>query len=179
MKNTSSTPSAVDVLLEMFGRVPDLLHNVLDGIDPELLVTQPQVGGGHPGNSIGWLVWHVGRMEDAQIAAIAGTPEVHRSGDWKRRLGTPYPASTHGYGMSPADVARFTVVAPDQLGAYYDDVHARTVEVLHSFEAKGLQTVVDDRWTPPVTALVRLVSIADDAVQHVGQAAYLRGLLTG
>ena len=37
--------------------------------------------------------------------------------------------------------------------------------------------VVDRRWDPPVTLGVRLVSIADDDIQHAGQAAYLRGLL--
>jgi len=37
--------------------------------------------------------------------------------------------------------------------------------------------VVDRRWDPPVTMGVRLVSIADDCLQHVGQAAYVRGLL--
>jgi hypothetical protein len=37
--------------------------------------------------------------------------------------------------------------------------------------------VVDRRWTPPVTLGVRLVSVADDCLQHVGQAAYVRGLL--
>ena len=40
-----------------------------------------------------------------------------------------------------------------------------------------LDVVVDERWDPPVTMGVRLVSIADDCLQHVGQAAYVRGLL--
>jgi hypothetical protein len=40
-----------------------------------------------------------------------------------------------------------------------------------------LDRVVDRRWDPPVTMGVRLISIADDCLQHVGQASYLRGLL--
>jgi hypothetical protein len=32
-------------------------------------------------------------------------------------------------------------------------------------------------WTPHVTLGVRLVSVLDDDMQHVGQAAYLRGIL--
>ena len=36
--------------------------------------------------------------------------------------------------------------------------------------------VVDERWDPPVTLGVRLVSVISDDLQHVGQAAYLRGL---
>ena len=36
---------------------------------------------------------------------------------------------------------------------------------------------VDEHWDPPVTLLARLVSIEQDAVQHLGQAAYVRGVL--
>jgi hypothetical protein len=39
-----------------------------------------------------------------------------------------------------------------------------------------LDRVVDKRWDPPVTLGVRLVSVVDDDAQHVGQAAYVRGL---
>ena len=40
-----------------------------------------------------------------------------------------------------------------------------------------LDRVVDERWDPPVTLGVRLVSVADDDIQHAGQAAFVRGLL--
>ena len=40
-----------------------------------------------------------------------------------------------------------------------------------------LDRVVDESWDPPVTLGVRLVSILNDDTQHVGQAAYVRGLL--
>jgi Protein of unknown function (DUF664) len=33
------------------------------------------------------------------------------------------------------------------------------------------------RWDPPVTLAVRLLSVADDCLQHLGQAAYARGIL--
>ena len=40
-----------------------------------------------------------------------------------------------------------------------------------------LDRIVDRRWEPPVTLCVRLVSVADDCLQHAGQAAYVKGLL--
>lgn len=175
---TGSSPSAVDVLLESFGRIPELLHQVVDGIDPEVLVRQPVVDG-RTNNSIGWLVWHIGRMEDAQVAAIAGSDQVHATGGWADRLGVPYPASASGYGMSTADVAKFRVASPELLTDYYDAVHERTIQVIGQLDAAGLSRIVDDQWDPPVTALVRLVSVVDDAAQHAGQAAYVKGLLSG
>jgi hypothetical protein len=36
---------------------------------------------------------------------------------------------------------------------------------------------VDESWNPPVTLGVRLVSVVNDDTQHVGQAAFLRGLV--
>ena len=173
---STSAPTAADVLLEAFGRIPELLDEVIRGLDLETLLRRPEIDG-VAGNSIGWIVWHIGRMEDAQVADLAGTAEVHRTDGWQHRLGVPYPADAHGYGMGAADVARFTVTSPAVLTAYYDAVHARTAEVIRGMSGDDLARVVDDSWDPPVTALVRLVSIVDDAAQHAGQAAYLRGLL--
>ena len=42
--------------------------------------------------------------------------------------------------------------------------------------AAELKRVVDTNWDPPVTASARLVSIIDDCAQHLGQAAYVRGI---
>lgn len=176
MGAVTNAPTAIDVLLESFGRIPDLLHDVVDDLDADTLIRQPVVDG-HPNNSIGWIVWHIGRMADAQIADITDSPEVH-AGGWAERLGVPYPPTTHGYGQSAADVARFTVTSPAVLTDYYDAVHARIVEVLQGLGPQDLERVVDERWDPPVTALVRLVSVVDDAAQHAGQAAYVKGLLT-
>ena len=48
---------------------------------------------------------------------------------------------------------------------------------LGSLDGARLDDVIDDAWNPPVTLGVRLVSVADDSLQHAGQAAYLRGLI--
>lgn len=50
-------------------------------------------------------------------------------------------------------------------------------EALSGLGEEDLDRVVDENWDPPVTLGVRLISIADDDIQHAGQAAYLRGLL--
>lgn len=63
------------------------------------------------------------------------------------------------------------------LTGYYDAVHAQSLEALRALTAADLERVVDERWDPPVTLGVRLVSVLSDDLQHVGQAAYARGLL--
>lgn len=64
----------------------------------------------------------------------------------------------------------------DLLGGYYRAVHAMTLAYVASATAEDLAKIVDKRWTPPVTASARIVSIIDDCAQHLGQAAYVRGL---
>ena len=41
---------------------------------------------------------------------------------------------------------------------------------------RDLDRVVDERWDPPVTLGVRLVSVISDDLQHAGQAALIRGI---
>jgi hypothetical protein len=60
---------------------------------------------------------------------------------------------------------------------YAAAVHARTAEFLGGLSDEDLDRVVDERFHPPVTLGVRLVSVLSDDLQHVGQAAYVRGLL--
>ena len=66
---------------------------------------------------------------------------------------------------------------PGLLTGYHEAVHALTRSVLGGLSDDDLSRVVDERWDPPVTAAVRLVSVVNDIGQHVGQAAYVRGLI--
>lgn len=65
----------------------------------------------------------------------------------------------------------------DLLAAYLRAVHEQTVAFLDTVGPDDLDRVVDDSWDPPVTLGARLVSVVDDDTKHLGQAAYVRGLL--
>ena len=62
------------------------------------------------------------------------------------------------------------------LAEYHDAVHAKTLAYLDTLSDEDLAEVVDRQWDPPVTLGVRLVSVVDDDAQHVGQAAFAKGL---
>ena len=57
-------------------------------------------------------------------------------------------------------------------------MHEATVAYLATVTPEDLDRIVDERWDPPVTLGVRLVSVVSDDLQHAGQAAYVRGLVT-
>lgn len=162
---------STEVLADGFARVQSNVHAVLDGIEEVRLTYQPADGA----NTIAWLIWHLTRGQDAQIAAVAGIEPRWNAGGWYERFALPFDPSASGYGQREAEVLR--VVGPAELLLdYYDATHAVTVEYLRGLDDADLDRIVDTHWDPPVTLGVRLVSILDDDVQHVGQAAYLRGL---
>ncbi|EGD43084.1 hypothetical protein NBCG_02581 [Nocardioidaceae bacterium Broad-1] len=161
------------LLADGFGRIAENLPAIVDGLSVDDLLWRPYDGA----NSIAWTLWHIGRMEDAQIAPLAGTDEVWSRDGWVERFGLPYRPRAMGYGQSAAEVAAFRLEDPTLLTGYYEAVHAATLELVDSLSDEDLARVIDERWDPPVTAAVRLVSVVDDAAQHIGQAAYVKGLL--
>jgi hypothetical protein len=161
------------LLLELYGRIRPLAADVVDGLDAEQLRTPPAPGA----NTIGWLVWHLTRVQDHHVAELIGAEQIWVGGDWARRYGFEPDPSNTGYGHGPDEVGAVHPEGPEALLGYLAEVDARTQTVLEGLTPDDLDRVVDRRWDPPVTLGVRLVSVADDCLQHLGQAAYVRGLL--
>ncbi|MGO4188939.1 mycothiol transferase [Pseudarthrobacter sp. TAF60_1] len=159
------------LLLDAFGRIRETVEATLNGLDDEALVRRPA----GTGNSIAWLIWHLSRVEDAQVASAAGLDQVWTSQAFAGRFGLPLTERDTGYGHSSHQVDAVQAT-PELLLEYYDAVHRQTVGFLKTLTDDDLDRVVDKRWDPPVTLGVRLVSTIADCLQHVGQAAYARGL---
>lgn len=166
-----------EVLLELYGRVPPLVGEVLDGLSRDDLLARPTP----EANSIGWLLWHLTRVQDDHVADVMGAEQVWSSGPWAASFGlepdTWADYRNIGYGHTADDVARVQPESNEAIIAYHEAVDARTRSYLAGLTAPDLDRIVDRRWDPHVTLGVRLVSVADDSLQHVGQAAYLKGLL--
>ncbi len=167
--------NTAELLLELFGRIPPLVDGAVDGLSADELHWQPS----RDANTIGWLVWHLTRVADHHIAEIIEELQVWETGDWAAGFGLAPDPSNSGYGHSPDDMLAVRPTGPDVLIAYLSAVDERARSVLGAIDDVALDRIVDRRWDPPVTLGVRLVSIADDCLQHVGQAAYVRGLLPG
>jgi Protein of unknown function (DUF664) len=161
------------LLIELFGRIPPLAQGAVAGLSAEDLARSPASGC----NTVGWLIWHLARVQDHHVAELLDREQIWVSSDWAARVGLDKDAGNTGYGHGPDDVAKVRPDGPDALLGYLDEVDRRTRVMLEGLTPADLDRVVDRRWDPPVTLGVRLVSIADDSLQHVGQAAYVRGWL--
>jgi hypothetical protein len=161
----------VELLTDHFTRIRELYGDLARDLDEDALNHRP----GGTGNPIGWLLWHVARLQDDHIAHLAGTSQ--RWGEWQERFGLDNDEHDIGYGHTSKQVDAIRIAEPTLLIAYHADVHDMTGSYLARVDGAELDRVVDTRWDPPVTAGVRLVSLTGDCLQHLGQVAYVKGLL--
>ena len=161
-----------ELLLDLFSRVREHVTEAVEGLDVAALTTPPGAGT----NTIGWLVWHLTRVEDAQVAEVMEAGQVW-SAEWARRFGTDPGPGNHGYGHTWEQVLALRPESADALVEYHTAVAERTTAWLATLDAHALDRIVDTSYDPPVTLGVRLVSVVDDEIQHAGQAVYARGLL--
>jgi uncharacterized damage-inducible protein DinB len=164
--------TANDLLVDGFDRVRGSVQEAVTGLDEDRLAFRPDPGA----NSVAWLVWHLSRVQDDHVAEVAGGRQIWTAGGWVERFRLPFDVAATGYGHSAEDVGRVRATA-ELLAGYQDAVHASTVDYLRTLADDDYRRVVDERWSPPVTLAVRLVSVLDDTTQHAGQAAYVRGLI--
>ena len=160
-----------ELLRDAFTRLIEHVDYLTDGLTDEQADYRPSPNA----NSIAWLIWHSARVQDIQLAPIAGIDQVWLSDGWVDRFALDLPRNDTGYGHSPEDVAKVQASA-DLLAGYYHAVHKVTLEFVAGVTAEDLARIVDRNWDPPVTASARLVSIIDDCAQHLGQADYVLGI---
>ncbi|MBM7411005.1 putative damage-inducible protein DinB [Clavibacter michiganensis] len=164
---------ATDLLVDAYGRIAEIVRDAVDGLGADDLAFRPDA----EANSVGWLVWHLARVQDAQVADVAGRDQTWTSGGWAGRFALPFDDSATGYGQSPDDVASLEGITSELLLGYLDAVQSATLSYLAGLDDTELDRVIDEDWTPPVTLGARLVSVLADDLQHAGQASYLAGLI--
>jgi DinB superfamily len=164
--------TTADLLLDLLSRVREHAQEALDCTPADTLARPPADGA----NTVAWLVWHLTRGLDEQAAEVFGYPAVWEGEGWRERMDLPLPAGAHGYGMGYDEVLRVQASA-EHLRGYLDAACSAAAAALRAVTDEDLDRVVDERYDPPVTLAVRLVSILDDCLQHAGQAAYASGIL--
>jgi Protein of unknown function (DUF664) len=165
--------TSADLLVDAFGRIREVVHEVVDRLTPEQLAfrVDPKT------NSIAWLVWHLTRIQDDHLADAAQVEQVWTSQGWVERFGLPFNPLATGYGHRADDVAAVQVASGELLVGYHDAVHQQTTRYVERLSDADLARIVDRSWDPPVSLGVRLVSVIADDLQHAGQAAFVRGIV--
>jgi len=164
--------TSAQLLADAFERIREPVHEAVEGLSPAALAWRPDPAA----NSIAWLVWHLTRIQDDHVAKAAGVEQTWTASKWSERFALPFDAADTGYGHGAAEVGEVNAAA-EVLAGYYDATSEATLSFVRHVTDADLERIVDERWDPPVTLGVRLVSVIADDLQHAGQASYLRGLL--
>ena len=163
---------AIDLLRDLAPRPRDAARALAEDLTPEILAAHP---GGHP-NSVAWLLWHTAREMDAQLAALRGVEQVWTAQGFDARFGLGEVGDQVGYGHTAEQARSIAVDDPELLIEHLEAVTDALTAYLETLTDDDLDDVIDEQWDPPVTRGVRLISLIDDAAQHVGQAAYVVGM---
>jgi hypothetical protein len=165
------------LILDLFLRIAHDLAHALEGLTVEDLHAQP----GPASNSIAWLAWHLTRSHDRNISELMGHEQLWITEGWHARFKRSADPTETGFGHSAAQAAAFRVPDSHLLLDYHRAVVARIRQYMleHLSEGELDREVYSPTLQNTVTVHRRLVGMLSEGFQHVGQAAYIRGLRTG
>ncbi len=165
-----------DVVLAGYDNIQKTLERILEGLTEEDLNWQPKPDS----NSIGWLVWHLSRVQDSFVASLMVEEQVWIRDKWHSRFGRAADARDTGGGQTPQDLAKFKSPDTKTLLDYHRAVVSRSKNYISILSEADLdKTIPDPRFQPPPTVGTRLTMMLSDGLQHTGQAGYVRGLRQG
>jgi hypothetical protein len=165
-----------DLLTDGYGRILGILERTLKGLTEDDLNWQPRPDS----NSIGWLTWHLTRVQDDHVAVFMGEEQLWIKDGWHARFNRPPDPEDRGFGNSPEQVAAFKSPDIETLLSYHRAVLERSKGYFLTLSNSDLDRELDDtRHQPVPTVGVRLISVLADSLQHAGQMAYVRGLRQG
>jgi uncharacterized damage-inducible protein DinB len=158
------------------------LYRTLRDLTPAELTWQP----GPESNPIGFLVWHMARVEDRWLTHFAhdSHTELWIGDGWAQRLGLP--EQDTGVGYTAEQVAAFSMPPLDQVQAYWDAVRQELLTYLRQLEPGDLEVAPGRSPFPEVGTLPADFTIGrmfrqliGEYNQHLGQVSYIRGLQRG
>ena len=159
-----------------YGSVLQTLESALDGLTEDDLNWQPKPDC----NSIGWLAWHLTRVQDGLIAPLIGEEQLWLKDEWHAKFGRPPSAEDVGFGHTPQDLAAFKSPDAKTLLDYHRAVLEKSQRYFTTLTPTDLDREINlPFFQPPPKLGVLLIIILSDNLQHAGQAAYVRGMRQG
>jgi hypothetical protein len=131
-------------------------------------------------NSIGWVVWHMTRLQDREISSFMGEEQLWIKEAWHKKFNHPADPADIGAHMKPEDLPSFKSPDAATLLGYHKAVLARSQKYFTTIKKTDLDKLVEGTPLPkPPTVGALLLIILGDGFQHAGQASYIRGMRQG
>ncbi|MCZ6539289.1 MAG: DinB family protein [Chloroflexi bacterium] len=158
-------------LNEYYGK----LKQSVEGLTPEELLWQPAPESNH----ILWTVWHMARVSDRWAnSTMLGGEELWARDGWAERLGMP--VERYGRGETPEQVRDFPPVDIGLVFEYFDAAHASLLAMIDGLEEADLDRDVYAAYRDESLNIGWILGhILAEESQHLGQVAYIRGMIKG
>jgi uncharacterized damage-inducible protein DinB len=164
---------ARELMIKSLAESQGFLNRALEGLTREEIVWVPRV----ECNSIAFLVWHLGRVEDIWInRVIQQKEEIYEAEGWQKTLATP--AKESGYKYTLEQLQAWPVPKLEPLWRYANSVREKTLAFLQSVNSEKLSEVIVHGDSSHTIGAI-LAHLITEIALHVGQIDYLRGMLRG
>ena len=151
------------------------LRRALEELTPEELRMQPA---GPDSNPIGWLAWHLTRVQDNSGSALLGKELAWVADGWHEKFGLGSD-SRKFTGFTIEEVKAFDPIDGKTLLGYYECVNGHTQELVNRLTTEGMSKEIPADPGRPNTVGTRLAVAMGDNIQHIGQISYVMGLIKG
>ena len=159
-----------EFIVDALDKENSFLMEALDGLGPDELAWQPAADA----NSIGWILWHMVRVEDMWIQFFAQfQTELWETEGWHEKFGLP--TRDNGFGHTAEQVNNFPSVDLGEFLRYRASVRQATLAYLDTLTPDDMERVPRER-RPEMSLGAMFRQIIGEMYQHVGHIAYLRGL---
>ncbi|MBI3744252.1 MAG: DinB family protein [Chloroflexi bacterium] len=165
-----------DVAMMSYERMWKVTDGALEGLTHEEFARRPN---GHS-NSIGWIAWHMARVEDRWTNMVLNKgKQLWETHGWAEKIGMPNDPNYSGGGMTPDQVQLFKTPAVQQVKDYWSAVRATTKECYAKLTPSMLDQMVQTPFRRELKVGDVISHVLCELNQHAGQVAYLRGYYKG
>ncbi len=163
-------------ITRLFEMQRDDLQQVIGDLSQVELEFQPSPSA----NPIGFLLWHMVRVEDGWIQrVIQGEKHLWVRAGWARRFGMTEDQRDMGYNYSEEQVRDFKVPNLTLLIDYFNAVRGGTLAFLTQWDSNLIGAEHRAPWGGTISTTEILSQLVWELNQHAGQVAYLLGLQRG
>lgn len=150
------------------------VKKAVDGVSKAELYSQPNPDS----NNMGWIVWHMARVEDYWInGTLAEGEQVWNSEGWDEKFGMD--PENRGAGQTIEEVMSMPQIEAAELLAYFDAVRAQSSKVIDNADDALLAKDIEHPRFGKITGGWIVSHIIVEESQHTGQVALIRGMMRG
>ena len=159
-----------EFIADALAREQELLLEAVQDLTPDELGWRA----GPEANPMGWILWHMIRVEDMWFQFfVQRKTEIWERDGWNETFGLP--TRDNGFGHTQEQVADFPVLDLQALLRYGEAVRQATLEYLQTLGPDDY-AVVPREQRPEMSVGAIFRQIIGEVYQHQGHIAYLKGL---